>query len=85
MNQASVDERLGRIEEMLKGLDARLAERCSGYLGRIQTLEKSVARQGERIGRLEAQANYGKGGRAAVLTALGLAFAAGGLLMKLLG
>lgn len=81
---STTEERLARIEEKLDGLDARLQERCSGYLGRIQVLEKSMLRQGERIGRLEAETYHAKGGRAALLAAFTLASAAGGLLVKVL-
>ena len=80
----SQDIRLARIEEKLDALDKRLAERCNGSIGRIEGLEKSVARFGERIGKLEAASHRQEGGFLAVSKILAVGAALGGLLVKLL-
>jgi hypothetical protein len=62
--QVEIRERLTRIE-------ARLEERCANSFARLDSLEKSTIRQGERIGKLEAHDSRRKGAMAvvAVLTA----------------
>ena len=80
----SQDIRLARIEEKLDGLDKRLSERCNGNVGRIDSLEKSIARLGERVGRLETKGHIQEGGFLAVSKILAVGAALGGLLVKLM-
>ena len=80
----SQDARLARIEEKLDGLDKRLAERCNSNVGRIESLEKSVVRLGERVGKLEAKGHRQDGGILAISKTLAAVAAQGGLLVKLL-
>lgn len=84
MTIESADAKLARIEEKIDGLDKRLAERCSGYLGRIQSLEKGQVDQGKRIGTLEAADNKRKGAWAAMMGIAGAAGALGGAVVKFL-
>ena len=80
----SQDARLARIEEKLDGLDKRLAERWHSNAGRIESLEKSVVRLGERVGKLEAIGHRQEGGFLAISKTLAAGAALGGLLVKLL-
>ena len=91
----SADVRLSRLEEKIDGmntlleekfdgLNCRLSERCSGHLGRIESLEKTTVRFGERIGKLEADQNRQKGGKAVIMGMLTAGAAAGGLLVKMI-
>lgn len=83
-NLESSDARLARIEEKLDGLDKRLIERCATSAARLTTLEKSINKQGERLGRLEGESQHAKGGKAAILALLAGGGVVGGLLVKLL-
>lgn len=80
----SQDARLARIEEKLDGLDKRLAERCGSNVGRIESLEKSVVRLGERVGKIEAAGYRQEGGFIAISKILVIGAALGGLIVKLL-
>ena len=80
----SFDARMARIEEKLDGMDKRLAERCNSNIGRIDSLEKSVVRLGERVGKLEAKGYRQEGGWMAVGKILAVGAALGGLIVKLL-
>ena len=80
----SQDARLARIEEKLDGLDQRLADRWHSNLGRIESLEKSAVRLGERVGNLEAKGHRHDGGVLAISKTLAAGAALGGLLVKLL-
>lgn len=78
----STEIRLARIEEKVDAMNARLSERCNGSLGRIQVMEKSIARFGERLGSLELDREQRKGGKAVVTTLLAAGGVIGGLLVK---
>ena len=78
----SSEIRLARIEEKLDAMDARLSERCNGSLGRIQVLEKSVARFGERLGKLELDREHQRGGKAMIMSLLAGGGVLGGLAVK---
>ncbi len=80
----SQDARLARIEEKLDGLDKRLAERCGSNVGRIESLEKSVVRLGERVGKIEADGHRQQGGFIAISKILIIGAALGGLIVKIL-
>ena len=80
----SFDARMARIEEKIDALDKRLSERCNGSMGRIESLEKSVIRLGERVGKMEAFGHRQEGGILAISKILAVGVALGGLFVKLL-
>lgn len=79
----SFDARLARIEEKLDGLAVRVGERCAGNNARIEAHDKSLIRFGERLGRLEAEREQRKGGKAAITLLVVVGAALGGLGAKL--
>ena len=78
------EARLARIEEKLDGLFQRLSERSSSNTTRLDGHDKTIARFGERIGKLEAEHERHKGGKAVVIGLLSGGGIAGGLLVKVL-
>ncbi len=83
MTEESMEVHLARIEEKLDALDKRLLERCAISGARLSALEQSIIKQGERIGRLEAENHRIGGGKAAIMAMLTGAGVVGGLLAKL--
>lgn len=82
--EGKLDEHFARLEERMDGLNKRLSERFSNHEGRIASLEKSVKRQGERIGKLEASAFRLEGGWWAISKALALGAALGAAGLKIM-
>lgn len=52
---------LARIEEKLDAQNALMSERLGGINARLDSLTRSSARQGERIGKLEAAEEHRSG------------------------
>jgi len=77
-------ERLARIEEKIDGLGLRFGERLATVEARLNGLEKSSERRGERLGKLEAAEERRKGGIAVMAVIWGLAAAIGGMAAKFL-
>ena len=61
LSQTDVCVTLARIEEQLDAQNALMSERLGGINARLDVLTASSARQGERIGRLEAAEEHRRG------------------------
>jgi len=87
MSQAmdrEIYERLARIEEKIDGLGQRFGERLATMEARLNGLEKSSERRGERLGKLEAAEERRKGGFAVMAFAWAAAATVGGMVVKFL-
>ena len=77
-------ERLARIEEKIDGLGLRFGERLATVEARLNGLEKSSERRGERLGKLEAAEERRKGGVAVMAMVWAAAAAIGGIVVRYL-
>jgi hypothetical protein len=77
-------ERLARIEEKIDSLGLRFGERLATVEARLNSLEKSSERRGERLGKLEAAEERRKGGFAVMAVIWTAAAAIGGMAVKFL-
>ncbi len=75
-------ERLARIEEKIDSLGLRFGERLATVEARLNALEKSSERRGERLGKLEAAEERRKGGLAVMAVVWAAAAALGGVIAK---
>lgn len=79
-----MDAPLGQILDRLARIEARLEERCGTSFGRIEALEQSMVRQGERLGKLEVIEHRRKGGVAAMAAMLAAAGTIGAIIAKVM-
>jgi len=89
LSQTDICVTLARIEEKLDAQNALMSERLGGINARLDVLTVSSARQGERIGRLEAAEEQRRGERkifTGFMTIMGtICGVIGSLVIRLLG